>query len=312
MIEISNNFTNSDTGQSNENSEPLLVGTNITFGYELTDDSDNLTYGEDQPLAVGNNLTVEITYTEAQMLEELGINLDGSDNYLGSNISVIGGDRDWLERVDGNPLYAISFENDDYSWELADDTAVEVGDEAGIEASFSNAEEPLLVGTNITIVTKEASEQTTAKSDREASSSNAGSSRDSQVPFALGSNLLLELPASDNPQANYLGSNLSTIGEDSQTGGTATDPLTGNMMPAETASPSTSDRGFDWDLGQPDGTVASNSGGTDEVSIDALYAASPWGDLTAVGVDSFEDVFPNVPNDANNPLAGGFSGEGIG
>ena len=328
MAEMSNNLTNGDNNQPNENTEPLLVGSNISFGYDLTNDDSSLTYGEDQPLAVGNNLTVEITYAEAQKLEELGIDLDGSDSYLGDNIAVIGGGREWLDRADGNPLYVISFENDDYDWELADDTSVQVGDGSGFDASaFMTGEEPLLVGTNITfILTEEEPEEATAEGDSDASSS-VVSNRDSQVPYALGSNLLLELPDSDGSQDNYLGSNLSTIGEDSQTSGMggqtegmAEDPLTGGMMPAETASPTTSDSGefgeFGWDFASQDGATSSDSGGMGEgSSLDALYASSPWGDLSEVGVDSFEDVFPNVSNDANNPLAGGlgggFGGEGM-
>ena len=102
----SNDIMNSYSNQ-NQNSEPLLVATNTTLNYDASTGG-NLTYDTaSQPLAVGTNLTIEITYAQAELLEQqLGISLDGSDDYLGSNITIIDGDRDWLERVDNNPSYS--------------------------------------------------------------------------------------------------------------------------------------------------------------------------------------------------------------
>ena len=289
----------------NGNSEPLLVGTNTTLNYDAST-GDNLTYDtENQPLAVGTNLTIEISYAESLLLEEqLGINLDGSDDYLGSNITIIDGDRDWLERIDGNPSYG-DRANDSYSWDLPEgndgmneESATEVN-----EPSYSD--KPLLVGTNITLVVEE---DTNGNSETE-SENVSPSQRDEKTPFALGTNLLLDLP-NEGQQDNYLGTNLSTIEENSDA--MATDSFGGGMTSNEFANPTNSDNGdYAWDFnGQLAGTTNNSEGMGGNTDADALFAASPWGALEETGaVDGFEDVFPNGAGEIeNNSFAGGFGG----
>ena len=320
MTEISNEIMNG-------NSEPLLVGTNTTLNYDASEDN-NLTYDtESEPLAVGTNLTIEITYAEAELLEEqLGINLDGSDDYLGSNITIIDGERDWLERIDNNPLYSGEMSSpttdadDSYSWDLseADESTAsnsENKEESAAEVNFSSdSNEPLLVGTNITFVIEEDIDgNSEIKSENESLSE-----RDENTPFALGTNMLLELPDDDGQQDNYLGTNLSTIGDDSGTQSTAMegDSLGSGMIPTEFANPTSSDNDdYAWDFdGQLDRFTTDDSEGMGEdIDPDALFAASPWGALEETGaVDGFEDVFPNAAGEMeNNPFAGGFGGEEI-
>ena len=290
MTEIPNEMMNGDRDLKYGNSEPLLVGTNTTLDYDATEDG-SLTYDIGEPLAVGTNLTIEITYAEAELLQEqLGINLDGSDNYLGSNITVIDGDRDWLERIDNNPLYSPEFSSN-------------------TDVGYSDSNEPLLVGTNITFVIEE-----DINGNSETKSENGGL-YDEQTSF-IGTNLLLELPDEDG-QDNYLGTNLSTIGEDSGTQTTAMegDLLGSSMIPTESANPTKSDNDdYAWDFnGQLARFTTDDSGGMEgNIDPDALFAASPWGDLAETGaVDGFEDVFPNGAGEIeNNPFAGGFgSGE---
>ena len=298
MTEISNEMMNSNGGA--ENSEPLLVGTNTTLDYDASAGND-LTYDtESQPLAVGTNLTIEITYAEAELLkQQLGINLDGSDNYLGSNIAIIDGESDWLERVDNNPLYSDA--NDSYSWDLPEAEG-ENGEAA--EADFSNPmNEPLLVGSNITFIVKE-----NADGNGEALNQNASTSeRDGTTPFALGTNMLLELPNEGEQQDNYLGSNLSTIGDNS--GEQADSSGGGMMMPGASANPTDDNEDYAWDFGgQLERFSTSDSEGTGSLDPNALFAASPWGSLEETGaVDGFEDVFPNGAGEINN-IAGGFGG----
>ena len=285
---------NGDSNQKYENSEPLLVGTNTTLDYDAST-GNNLTYDtESEPLAVGTNLTIEITYAEAELLEEqLGINLDGSDDYLGSNITVIDGDRDWLERIDGNPLYS--------------------QEPSPTSENASNSNEPLLVGTNLTFVIK----QDTDGNSETTSEDGSLYEPDEKTPFALGTNLLLELPDEEGQQNNYLGTNLSTIGDDSETQTTAIEEnsLGGGKIPTELANPTTSDNDdYAWDFnGQLARFTTDDSEGMGgEIDPDALFAASPWGALEETGaVDGFEDVFPNGAGEIeNNPFAGGFgSGE---
>lgn len=333
MTEISNEIMDG-------NSEPLLVGTNTTFQYDASEN--NLTYDtESEPLAVGTNLTIEITYAEAELLkEQLEIDLDGSDDYLGSNITVIDGDRDWLERIDNNPVYSgeMSSPTNDYgyNWDLeeVEENTVdgENEQESAIELNFSSdGNEPLLVGTNITFVIKE---DTDGDSDIK-SENESLSERDEETPFALGTNLLLS-PDDDGQQDNFLGTNLSTIVDDSDTQTTAmegnpfeggmnstesTNPMSGNMegnpleggmMPTGFANqPSSDNDDYAWDF---DGQLARFSTNDDEamgeeLDPDALFAASPWGGLTETGaVDGFEDVFPNAAGEMENNLAGGFGG----
>lgn len=347
-------MTNGEINQPNENSEPLLVGTNITFDYDTSENDGNIAYATDsQPLGVGTNLTIEISYSEAEALEELGISLDGSDNYLGSNIAVIDGERDWLDRIDGNPLYSggMTSANDSYSWDFNDgaDNPPESngnGETSGMDFD-SNGEEPLLVGTNITFVIKEDETTTDGESEvSEDSNDDSSPSREGDLPFALGTNLLLELSDSDSEEDSYLGNNLSTIEEGSQTSDMEGDSSTGGMIPAgfgnqfggdvggdsftggmmgdmegnpfsggmmpggEGNQPTNDNEDYAWDFsGQLDRFSADDSNGMGGTDLDALYQASPWGSLTEVGLDSFEDVFPNVPNDPNsNPFAG-FGGD---
>ena len=323
MTEISNEIMNGDSDRANNNSEPLLVGTNTTLDYDASEDN-SLTYDtENEPLAVGTNLTIEITYAEAELLEEqLGINLDGSDAYLGSNITVIDGDRDWLERIDGNPLYSEEMsssttENIDYSYswnssEADESTAYDGENEEPVtEVNFSSdSNEPLLVGTNLTFVIKEDTDgNSEIKSENESLSE-----RDGETPFALGTNLLLELPNDGGQQDNYLGTNLSTIGDDSNTQTTAMegDSLMSGMTNTEEASQSSSDNDdYAWDFNGQAGFTTDDSGGMGgDIDSDALFAASPWGALKQTGeVDGFEDVFPNAAGEMeNNPFAGGFGG----
>lgn len=301
-----------------ENSEPLLVGTNITLDYDASEDS-SLTYDtESQPLAVGTNLTLDITYAEAELLEQqLGISLDGSDNYLGSNITVIDGDRDWLERIDGNPAYSeqsSTAENADYSYSWDLEQAYEnisydgENEEQLAEVDFSSdSSEPLLVGTNITFNIKE-------DTDGNSDSTENGylSERDGKTPFALGTNLLLELSDNEGQQDNFLGTNLSTIGNDSETQTTAMggNPLEGGMIPAGEANPTSSDNDdYSWDFGGQLASFTTDEGMGEDANPDALFAASPWGGLAETGaVDGFEDVFPNGAGEIENNLAGGFGG----
>ena len=320
VTEILNEMMNGDSDGLSENSEPLLVGTNTTLNYDASTGS-SLTYDtESEPLAVGTNLTIEITYAEVELLkEQLGINLDGSDDYLGSNITIIDGERDWLERIDGNPLYSeeISPTTDSYSWDLeTEENTTEDGEneeELPIEVDFlSDSNEPLLVGTNITFVLTENTDGGSQQSENESLSE-----RDEETPFALGTNLLLELPDEDGQQ-NYLGTNLSTIGDNSDTQNTAMegDFLSGGMIPTELAPMSNDNDNDDyaWDFdGQLARFTTDDSGGMGEnIDPDALFAASPWGGLVETGaVDGFEDIFPIGAGEIeNNPFAGGFgSGE---
>lgn len=324
MTEISNEIMNGDSGRANENSEPLLVGTNTTLDYDATEDN-NLTYDtESEPLAVGTNLTVHITYAEAELLEEqLGINLDGSDDYLGSNITVIDGNSDWLERIDNNPLYSgempspTTDADDSYSWDLseADESTAYDGknqEELATEVNFSSdGNEPLLVGTNITFIIEEDTDgNSEIKSENESLSE-----RDEETPFALGTNLLLELPDDGGQQDSYLGTNLSTIGDDSETQTTTMerDSLGSGIIPTEFANPTSSDNDdYAWDFeGQLARFTTDDSEGMGEdIDPNALFAASPWGALEETGaVDGFEDVFPNGAGEIeNNPFAGGFGG----
>ena len=306
MTEISNEIMNSNSNQVAENSEPLLVGTNTTLNYDASI-GNNLTYDiESQPLAVGTNLTIEITYAEAELLkQQLGINLDGSDGYLGSNITIIDGNRDWLERIDNNPLYSESA-NDSYSWDLpeADDGENEEAEAA--EADFSSySNEPLLVGSNITFVIEDSDLNSEALNQNESLSE-----RDEKTPFALGTNMLLELPNEGEQQDNYLGTNLSTIGDNS--GAMQGDSSGGGMMiPTESANPTSNDNeDYAWDFGgQLDRFSTNDSEGMgSNLDPDALFAASPWGALEETGaVDGFEDVFPNGAGEIEN-IAGGFGG----
>ena len=303
---IPNQTLDGYSDRGSENSEPLLVATNTTLAYDASVDN-NLTYDtENQPLAVGTNLTIDITYAEAALLEQqLGISLDGSDNYLGSNITVIDGDRDWLERIDGNPAYGAA--NDSYSWDLE---GSENGESATEFDLSSEMNEPLLVGTNITFVIKEDTDGNSDMSGNENSYQ-----RDEQTPFALGTNMLLELPG-EGQQGNYLGNNLSTIEGDSETQTSAMEggnPFSSGMgmMPAEMTPTSNDNSDYVWDFGGQDRFSTDSSGGMGgNLDPDALFAASPWGGLAETGaVDGFEDVFPNAVGEMqNNPFAGGFGG----
>ena len=308
----------------NSNSEPLLVGTNTTLNYDASTDN-NLSYDtENQPLAVGTNLTIDITYAEAELLkQQLGISLDGSDNYLGSNISIIDGDRNWLERIDNNPLYSEDSQqggaSDSYTWDLPEADSETTEAEAA-EVDFSSySSEPLLVGSNITFVVKE-----DADGNSDLSQNPSLSQRDETTPFALGTNMLLDLP-SEEQQDSYLGTNLSTIGGDSSAmqggsfGGDSSamqgSSMGGGMIPAEFGNSTENDNENDdyaWDFnGQLDRFSTNDSEGTgSNIDPDALFAASPWGSLTETGaVDGFEDVFPNGAGEIeNNPFAGGFGG----
>lgn len=315
----SNGITNGDSNQ--ENSEPLLVGTNITLNYDASV-GNNLTYDtESEPLAVGTNLTIGITYAEAELLEEqLGINLDGSDNYLGSNITVIDGDRDWLERIDNNPIYggmpSSSTDSVDYSYswdgEEAQDTVdgSENNEESATNFNLSSdSNEPLLVGTNITFVIKE----DTDSNSKTNSENESLYERDEKTPFALGTNLLIELPDEDGSQGSFIGTNLSTIGEDSDA--MEEDFLGSGMISAEFATPTSNESDdYAWDFNGQLARFSNTSGGMgDNMDPDALFAASPWGGLKETGaVDGFEDVFPNAVGEMeNNPFAGGFGGGDI-
>ena len=316
MTEISNEIMNDDSNEE-ENSEPLLVGTNTTLNYDASIGS-NLTYDtESQPLAVGTNLTIHITYAEALLLEEqLGINLDGSDDYLGSNITVINGNSDWIERIDNNPLggeempLPTSDADDSYSWNWSEEkNTADDGDrqqELATEVNeWSDSSEPLLVGTNITFVI----EEDTDGNSQTYTENESLSQRDEKTPFALGTNLLLELPDEGGQQANYLGTNLSTIGDNSD----AMNSLEGGMIPTELANPTQSDNDdYAWNNGQLDRFTTDDSEGMDEnIDPDALFTASPWGALEETGaVDGFEDVFPNGAGAIeNNSFAGGGGGE---
>lgn len=311
---------NDDSNQNNQNSEPLIVGTNITLDYDASV-GNNLTYDtENQPLAVGTNLTIEITYAEAELLEEqLGISLNGSDDYLGSNIAVIGSDRDWLERIDNNPLYSqepsptTESVDDSYSWDLEEteeNTINDGGNEEELTTNFNfsgDRNEPLLVGSNITFVIKE---DTDGNSNTNSENGSLYES-DPNTPFALGTNLLLELSDEEGQQDNYLGTNLSTIGENSDE--MEEDSFSGGMMPTEFANPTPNNNDdYAWNFnGQLDRFTSDSSGGTGgNIDPDALFAASPWGALKETGaVDGFEDVFPNGAGEIeNNPFAGGFGG----
>ena len=304
MTEISNEMMNSNSNGGTENSEPLLVGTNTTLNYDASV-GNNLTYDtESQPLAVGTNLTIEITYAEAELLkEQLGINLDGSDGYLGSNITIIDGESDWLERIDNNPVYSDA--NDSYSWDLPEADDGENQEASAAEADFSSyMNEPLLVGSNITFIIEDTDINSEALNQNESLSE-----RDANTPFALGTNMLLELPNEGEQQDSYLGSNLSTIGDNS--GEMQGDFSGGGMMiPTESANPTQSDNeDYAWDFGgQVDRFSTNDSEGTSEIDPDALFAASPWGALEDTGaVDGFEDVFPNGAGEIEN-IAGGFGG----
>ena len=304
MTEISNEMMNSNSNGGTENSEPLLVGTNTTLNYDASV-GNNLTYDtESQPLAVGTNLTIEITYAEAELLkEQLGINLDGSDGYLGSNITIIDGESDWLERIDNNPVYSDA--NDSYSWDLPEADDGENQEASAAEADFSSyMNEPLLVGSNITFIIEDTDINSEALNQNESLSE-----RDANTPFALGTNMLLELPNEGEQQDSYLGSNLSTIGDNS--GEMQGDFSGGGMMiPTESANPTQSDNeDYAWDFGgQVDRFSTNDSEGTSEIDPDALFAASPWGALEDTGaVDGFEDVFPNGAGEIDN-MAGGFGG----
>ena len=266
----------------NSNSEPLLVGTNTSLNYDASIDN-NLTYDtENQPLAVGTNLTIDITYAEAEMLkQQLGIDLDGSDNYLGSNITIIDGDRNWLERIDNNPLYSEEMSsgnggaNDSYTWDLPE-TEGETTEAEATEVDFSiPSSEPLLVGSNITFIVNEDTD-----GDSDLSQNLSPSQRDAQTPFALGTNMLLDLP-NEEQQDNYLGSNLSTIGDNSGAMQGGSGSFGGGMIPADANPTSSENDDYAWDFnGQLDRFSTSDSEGmSSDIDPNALFAASPWGAL---------------------------------
>ena len=292
----------SDVGKTNNSDqEPLIVGTNTTFkidssssGASSSSDSSN------SPLAVGTNLTIEITDPDEQLLKQLGINKDGSNNYLGTNISTDGDGSSWMERNDNNPL-------------------------AGGEIELADSDgEPLLIGTNITF---KISSDTQSSQDGAASTQASQSGSDSNAPIAVGTNLTLELTDSSgdindlieqlgitaNGSNDYLGNNISTSGDGNSWGNkTNEDPLTGGGMPLAGGNGNAPQNGdlYKWDISaQADELTSGGSGDMGSSSLDKLFEQSPWGTLKDVGITSFKQVFPNASSDLeNNPFAGGASG----
>ena len=277
----------------NGGQEPLLVGTNSTF--KIDSSSSGASSGSDSansnsPLAVGTNLTIELIDPDEQLLKQLGVSTDGSNNYLGTNISTDGDGSSWTERTDNNPLTS---------------GEVNLADSEG---------EPLLIGTNITFKIISSSDQ-----DR-AASTKVNPDSDSSAPIAVGTNLSLELTDSngdindlieqlgitENGSNDYLGNNISTSGDGNSWGNqTNADPLTGGGMPlASGNAPQNND--YSWDMSTQSDELTSGGSGDEDSSLDKLFEQSPWGTLKDVGVTSFKQVFPNASSDLeNNPLASG-------
>ena len=296
---IANN--SSDVGNTNNSDqEPLLVGTNTTFKLDSSSSSaSSSSDSSNSPLAVGTNLTIELTDPDEQLLKQLGINKDGSNNYLGTNISTDGDGSLWMERNDNNPL-------------------------AGGEIELADSdEEPLLIGTNITF--KIISSDTQSSQDGAASNKASQSDSDSNAPIAVGTNLTLELTDSSgdindlieqlgitaNGSNDYLGNNISTSGDGNSWGNqTNADPLTGDGMPLAGGNTPQNDDLYKWDISaQADELTSGGSGDMGSSSLDKLFEQSPWGTLKDVGITSFKQVFPNASSDLeNNPFAGGASG----
>ena len=302
MAEIDGTKTSIDNNSpdvsstSNSDQEPLLVGTNTTFKLDSSSSSATTSNASsNSPLAVGTNLTIEITDPDEQLLKQLGINKDGSNNYLGTNISTDGDGSSWMERNDNNPL-------------------------AGGEIALADSEgEPLLIGTNITF---KISSDTSSNQDGAASTKASQSESDSNAPIAVGTNLTLELTDSSgdindlieqlgitaNGSNDYLGNNISTSGDGNSWGNqTNADPLTGGGMPLAGGNgnaPQNNDL-YSWDMSAQADLTSGGSGGEDS-SLDKLFEQSPWGTLKDVGITSFKQVFPNASSDLeNNPFASG-------
>ena len=227
----SNPFGGSST--SDNSSEPLLVGSNITFKLDPSTEGNSSSSDTEssEPIAVGTNLTVDLTGMSAEEIEQLGISQDGSNDYLGTNISSSGDGSDWMERVDNNPL-------------------------AG------------------------GGDQTTGADNAPQNDENYNWDVSGQF-------------GGMTPGDSMGGMSPGGGGE------TTEDPLTGGGMPSagDNNAPS-NDGDYKWDINAQD---EMSSGGSD---LDALFEASPWGGLSEVGVDSFEQVFPNA-DVGSSPLAGG-------
>jgi len=167
---------------------------------------------------------------------------------------------------------------------------------SGGEKSSNSEDTPFAVGTNITL-------QLPAGSNP---------SNDSNEPFAVGTNMTIQFTDnSGQPQGeqlssdNIVGTNSAPWGDretfgDSSEGG---DSLTGSP---------TGDSSYTWDFsGAAGGESTPGSGDTgmnggmdggtgmgDTSDLESLFASSPWGRLEEVGIDSFEDVFGNVGSGA--------------
>ena len=289
------------SNRSNSDQEPLLVGTNVTFKLDSSSSSaSSSSDSSNSPLAVGTNLTIELTDPDEQLLKQLGINKDGSNNYLGTNISTDGDGSSWMERNDNNPL-------------------------AGGEIKLADSDgEPLLIGTNITF---KISSDTPSSQDDAASTKASQSDSDSNALIAVGTNLTLELTDSSgdindlieqlgitaNGSNDYLGNNISTSGDGNSWGNkTNEDPLTGGGMPLAGGNAPQNDDLYKWDISvsaQADELTSGGNGDMSSSSLDKLFEQSPWGTLKDVGITSFKQVFSNASSDLeNNPFAGGASG----
>ncbi|MBD2307545.1 hypothetical protein H6G17_18900 [Chroococcidiopsis sp. FACHB-1243] len=163
---------------------------------------------------------------------------------------------------------------------------------------------------------------------------NGGNTTNSEdTPFAVGSNITLQLPSDSNPPSDSsepfaVGTNMTIqftddsgqpqgeqlssdniVGTNSAPWGDTpegSDSLTGDS--GANQSPTGDSGSYTWDFSQVSGGESSpasegsegsegsgdSTGMSDSTDMDSLFQRSPWGSLQEVGIDSFEDVFGNV------------------
>ncbi|MGL4618487.1 hypothetical protein [Chroococcidiopsis sp.] len=178
---------------------------------------------------------------------------------------------------------------------------------------------------------------------------NGGNTTNSEdTPFAVGSNITLQLPADSNPPSDSsepfaVGTNMTIqftddsgqpqgeqlssdniVGTNSAPWGDTpegSDSLTGDS--GANQSPTGDSGSYTWDFSEvsggesnpgSDASDGSNGSGdstgmSDSTDMNSLFRQSPWGSLQEVGIDSFEDVFGNVgASGGENPFGGGAGG----
>ena len=183
-------------------------------------------------------------------------------------------------------------------------------DNSGGNNSSNSEDTPFAVGSNITLQLP----------------AGTNPSSDSSEPFAVGTNMTIQFTDdSGQPQGEQLSSD-NIVGTNSAPWGERDSSGSGDSL---TGSP-TSDSSYTWDFsgtaggGEPtsgSGDTGMDGGGTDggtgvgdTSDLDSLFQRSPWGRLDGVGeIDGFEDIFGNVGASAGggeNPFGGGGAGGG--